>query len=148
MRPLGLAAAAMTLLLTMAQAARAADTVDMRDLVFDSPAVADMEAGGVSLPREPVYWQSDGPWLITVEVLELNLGSSDDGRYLKPLGDLQFKRSEDAVWRSMEITPLVLASGGAGGKGSFLVDWRMALDWAKDRPGRYRATLRLTIHSR
>ena len=123
----------------------AEQSITVADINFGVVGEQEFIAGGAVLPRRPVAWESDVPWIITVESLDPNLGASDDGSYLKPLGDLEWKLSDDKRWKKMRQDPEIVLSGVESGQGTILLDWRVMLFWTKDLPGQYRATLRFTI---
>ena len=123
-----------------------ADTrVSATDLRFSPAGEAEFRDGQALLSREPLEWESDTAWRLYVESLDLSLGLSRDGRYEKGLADLQFRVSGDSQWWSLRTEPVFVAAGDAPGRGTLIVDWRMLLSWARDRPGTYRARLRFTI---
>lgn len=119
--------------------------INVDDLAFGEAGEREFLDGQVVRLREPVWWESDAPWLIMVEALDPNLGVSDDGSYAKPLGDLQFKLSEESQWTRIRQDPEELKSSSELGSGLFTVDWRVLMQWTKDLPGDYAATLRFTI---
>lgn len=125
--------------------ATAAQSVVVQDINFGTVDADDFTAGAIALSREPVWWESDTPWRITVESLDPNLGSSFDSGYIKPLGDLQFKFHAFSQWITMQQHPQVLKDCYETGSGTIYADWRIQLDWALDRPGQYGAELLFTI---
>ena len=125
--------------------AYAGQGVTTYDLAFGEAGEREFQAGQVLRPREPLWWESDVPWRIMVEALDPYLGTSDDGSYVKPLGDLQFKLSEESQWTELRQQPQELKSSTQTGSGTFTVDWRVLLKLTHDRAGRYEATLRFTI---
>ena len=129
----------------VAQPAMAEMAIDVDDIAIVETGKNDFIVGQIIINREPVWWISDTPWRITVEALDHNLGSSDDGTYTKPLSDLQFKLSEESGWTAIRQFPEVLKESNQTGRGSFTVDWRVLLEWQNDRPGRYETTLLFTI---
>ena len=105
----------------------------------------DFFAGQMLVRYHPVYWESDTPWIITVRSLDADLGMSDDGVYTKPLGDLQWKLSDERHWIEMRQDEEEVDSSSVTGSGAVTLDFRALLRWKQDRPGDYRATLRFTI---
>lgn len=124
--------------------AQARTSVSADDLIFKTPHKREFRDGESRLERQPVRWESDTAWSVTVESLDPDLGQSDQGGYFKPLSDLQYRLSTDRTWYELRRLPQEVATGAAG-KGSFTLDWRVLLDIARDRPGHYRAKLRFTI---
>ena len=139
-----LAITTLALVLLWAAGAWAATSVQVDDVRFDTPRKPDFKQGAIELKRHPVFWESDGNWLISVESLDPDLGTSDNGGYVKPLYDLQWRLTKSRTWYEMRQQPQDVTSG-APGRGSFTMDWRVLLDITRDRPGRYRAELRFTI---
>jgi len=105
----------------------------------------EFRAGQALTLRQPVWWESDIPWRITVRSLNADLGMSDDGRYVKPLGDLQWKLSDERQWTKLRRDDEEMNASDEPGSGVFSVDYRALLDWKRDRPGDYSAALRFTI---
>ena len=134
----------LALALAAALSAHADSRVSMDDLRFSTPRRNDFRKGEQNLERQPVKWESDAAWLVIIEAVDAELGISDDGKYYKPLSDLQFRLSQNNTWIELRQQAQEFARGERG-KGTFTVDWRVLLDITKDRPGRYRAELRLTI---
>ena len=130
--------------LALSAAALADASISVEDLRFPSPRKQEYRDGEATLSRQPVYWESDAPWLVTLEALDGDLGRSDDGEWVKPLADLQFRLSKSRNWYALSQFPQEVERGTAG-RGSFNMDWRVLLDIEKDRPGRYRADLLFTI---
>lgn len=134
----------LALVLLCAGWAQAATSVSVDDIRIKRPSKQDFRDGESKLERQPVKWESDTPWRITVESLDPNLGTSDYGGYTKLLSDLQWRLSNGRNWYEMRQQPQEVTTGEAG-KGTFQMDWRVLLDITRDRPGRYRAELRFTI---
>jgi hypothetical protein len=136
--------ATLALLLCWMACAQAKTSVSVDDIRFDTPRKQDFRAGEARLDRQPIRWESDIPWLISVESLAPDLGRSNYGGYAKALSDLQFRLANDRTWTEMREQAQEVTTGNPG-KGSFMLDWRVLLDITKDRPGRYSAELRFTI---
>ena len=147
MRAASLLLAAVVQLALLGGLARADERVSVNDLRFDSPGDAEFDRGELALEHQELQWEYAAPWRLTVESLDTSLGVSDDGRYAKNVSDLQFKPSRNAEWVPMTNLPQVIAIGESG-RGTLLLDWRVLLDWRRDRPGRYRTRLRFTISAR
>lgn len=98
--------------------------------------------------RNYIYWTSSVPWRVTVLSLEPNLGTSDDGQYVKPLSDLHWKLSGIPNWTPIRTDEEVVIESDEKGQGRFQVDYRLLLGWERDRPGTYGTTLRYTISER
>jgi hypothetical protein len=119
-------------------------SLEISDIKFGRVGIAEFDLGQADLQLLPLRFSSPVPWRITVEATSNNLGFSDDGSYVKPLTDLQFKLSTDNDWTRLRQIPETLATGEAG-RDQLFTDWRTLLDWTKDRPGRYRVELLFTI---
>jgi len=98
-------------------------------------------AGYVLVPRLPVFWESDTPWTLSVSSLDPDLGVSNDASFVKPLGDLLWRLSDEEVWRPMSQDPQELTWSFEMGAGVIYIDVLVRLDWLSDAPGIYRADI-------
>lgn len=133
------------LLLSTFGAAAAETMVSIDDIEFDEPDRHDFNAEYIELLHEPLWWESDGAFIIELTALDANLGTSHDGGYVKPLRDLWFKLHDETEWQQLEQYTQTVYAGDGGGSGTLYLDWRVALDWEADRPGDYEATLVFTV---
>ena len=102
-------------------------------------------AGYVLVGAHPIFWESDIPWRITVCSLDPDLGSSDDGMYIKPLDDLLWKLTDEQNWQPMVQEEEEIDWSTDTGDGLILLDFVVILDWEKDVPGQYGTYLVFTI---
>ena len=125
----------------------AAQSITVGDIVFGVVSKADFDTGYALLQNHPVYWTSDVGWIITVSSLDASLGTSTDLSYEKPLGDLQWKLSVDSIWTPMtqDDTEVDTSADPGSGSGMIVMDFKVLLGWAQDRPGNYGADLVFTI---
>lgn len=68
----------------------------------------------------------------------------------KPIGDLQWRRSDLATWNSLTTTPVTVDSkqfvfNGLNDPWTTTVFFRTLLSWATDAPGTYPATIVFTL---
>jgi len=110
--------------------------------------VADFDAGHKTTGPHLVSWTwtEGGSWKVTIQSLDADLGTSDDGTYTKPLSDLKWKRSVATTWNTMSMTPATVRTGTASSSYSNQ-DYRFLLSWFNDKPGSYGATIQYTITS-
>jgi hypothetical protein len=136
---------ALALSALMAGRSLAAQSVTVSDLGFSTPAIAAYNLGYSTLSSIPVLWSSDSNWIIYVQSLDPNLGTSYQGGYTKPLSDLRFKLSSDSTYIPVQYLVDQPVNTGTAGNSSFSTDWKVLLNWTADRPGDYHAQLRFTI---
>ena len=117
------------------------------DLEFGVLDEEDMISGYAIVTDHPIFWKSNAPWTISVSSLNPDLGSSDDGSYIKPLGDLQWRLSGSGndSWTSLSESPDEIKWENDTGTGIVYVDFRLILEWADDVPGDYSAELQFSI---
>ncbi len=145
MRVLCAAACLCLAVLLAARPALADQSISVSAINLGMAGEDDFYAGQIVVRYHPVYWESDIPWMITVRSLDADLGMSGDGSYIKPLADLQWKLSDENQWIAMRQDEEEVDSSSDTGSGAVTMDFRALLNWKRDRPGDYRATLRFTI---
>ena len=134
-------------------AAWAAQSITVDDINLGVVGEEEFFAGYAFIPSRAIFWESDTPWRVTVSSLNPDLGMSDDGTYIKSLGDLHWKLSDEETWLPMTQEDEEIEWGtemgtmGEGGKGVIYVDFAVLLDWLKDVPGQYGTVLVFTIES-
>jgi hypothetical protein len=131
-------------------AAWATQSITVSDIDLGIVGEGEFLAGHALVAAHAIFWASDTPWRITVSSLDPNLGTSDDGSYIKPLGDLLWKLSDEATWTPMtqdaeELDWSAVVGEEAIGESAIHVDFVVLLDWLKDVPGRYGTKLVFTI---
>jgi len=141
---------AIALLLLAPTAARADQSITVNNINLGIIGEEDFLAGYALAASQAIFWESDVPWRITVRSLDPDLGTSDDGSYIKPLEDLLWKVSDEETWIPMtrEVEEIEWSGGadeGAVGLGVIYLDFVARLDWESDIPGQYRARLVFTI---
>jgi hypothetical protein len=132
-------------------AARADQSITINNLNLGISGEDDFLAGYVLAPSQAIFWESDVPWRITVRSIDPDLGTSDDGSYVKPLGDLLWKVSDEETWTPVtrEVEEIEWSGGtdDTVGHGVIYLDFVARLDWEKDAPGQYGARLVFTIEA-
>ena len=125
----------------------AAQSITVGDIVLGAVGKTEFNTGYALFQNHPVYWTSDVGWDITVRSSDASLGMSTDGLYEKPLGDLQWKLSGDSVWTPMtqDDTEVDTSADPGSGSGMIVMDFKVLLGWAQDKPGDYGADLVFTI---
>ena len=133
------------LLLGSPAAAWAEQSITVSDIDLGIVGETEFVAGHALVRAHAIFWASDTPWRITVSSRDPNLGVSDDGSYIKPLGDLVWKLSDEATWTPMTQDAREVDWSDGTGEGAIHVDFVVLLDWLKDAPGRYGTELVFTI---
>ncbi len=131
-------------------AAWAAQSITIDDINIGTVGEDEFFAGYAFIPSRAIFWESDTPWRITVRSLDPDLGMSDNGTYIKPLGDLHWKLSDEEIWLPITQENKEIEWGtktGEGLMGVVYVDFAVLLDWLKDVPGQYGTELVFTIES-
>ena len=123
----------------------AVQNVSINDLAFGVVGEDDFIAGGMTVEDQPVSWESDVGWSISVRSLDADLGLSGSGTYTKPLGDLQWKLSSESIWIPMTQTDAEVDFNSSTGSGVIYMDFLVELHWDADEPGDYGADLLFTI---
>jgi len=135
----------LAILLFVPSAAWAAQSISINDITVGPATADDFVAGGIYVHAQPIFWQSDEPWRITVRSLDPNLGISDDGTYIKPLSDLVWKMSDDVTWTPITQEEQEIDWSSETVEGVIYIDFVLTLDWLMDIPGNYGAELVFTI---
>jgi len=135
------------LLLLFPTAAWAEQTISVNDVTVGPATEDDFIAGGIYIHAQPIFWQSDVPWRITVRSATPNLGVSDNGTYVKLLSDLRWKLSDDVTWTPVTQEENEVEYGTGTGDGVIYLDFVLTLDWLKDIAGNYGAELVFTIEA-
>ncbi len=128
-------------------AAWATQSIAVDDINLGTVGEREFIEGYAFIPSRAIFWESDTPWRVTVSSLDPDLGISDDGTYVKSLGDLLWKLSDEETWLPMTQENEEIEWGTEMGKGVIYVDFAVLLDWLKDVPGRYCTELVFTIES-
>ncbi len=140
-------------------------TVSWRILPFQSLTIAGHGKVGTSVVshfnlRQPTqadlaagYIEDDGaltlvavsniPWAVKVHAVEPNMGTSNDGTYVKPLSDLMLRANGDKFSPISQFDQTV--ASGERGAYKLTIDYKVKLDSASYRPGDYGLTLVYTI---
>jgi hypothetical protein len=118
-------------------------------ITFNAPTAADYIAGRIDSPTGVTYTlnaQNGGNRTVTVSVrsISASLGGG------KAIGELQWRRSDLAVWNSMTLTDAqveqqVMAKGSANDPWSNTIFFRMLLNWTTDAPATYSGTYQITL---
>jgi len=132
-------------LLFFPKALLAAQSISVNDFAFGVVGETEFLAGYAILSNQPILWESDVPWRITVRSLDANLGMSNSGEYIKPLSDLEWKLSGESGWTPMTQDDTEVDWSEETGSGAIYIDVRVLLEWAYDEPGTYQADLLFTI---
>ena len=132
-------------ILLLSPTAWAGQSISVNDINVGPATADDFVAGQIYIHAQPIFWQSDVPWRITVRSVNPNLGASDDGTYIKPLSDLMWKLSDDVTWTPVTQEEDEVDYGTDTGDGVIYVDFLLTLDWLKDIAGNYGAELVFTI---
>lgn len=142
-----IALVAFTAFLVVSPPASAQQIVSISDISIGPVDAEDFVAGGIYIQAQPVYWESDIPWQITVRAGQSNLGVSDDGTYTKPLSDLYWKLTDDETWNPMTQEENEIEFGWEPGEGVIYIDFALSLDWMRDIAGDYGAEIIFTIQA-
>ena len=108
------------------------------------PSAADLAQGFIERERETVLVvQSNIPWRVSVRTPDADMGRSTDGRYLKPISDLQV-RAQGRSYLTVSHEAQVIARGSYG-RYELGVGYRVKFNDTNYRPGDYHITLIYTI---
>lgn len=88
---------------------------------------------------------SNIPWTVKVHALESDMGTSDDGTYIKPLTDFSL-RSNGGPYSSITGCDRTLA-GGDTGEHTLVIDYKVDTEKETHKGGDYGLTLVYTITS-
>jgi hypothetical protein len=118
-------------------------------ITFNAPTAADYIAGYIDSPTGVTFTlnaQNGGNRTVTawVRSTSASLGGG------KAIGELQWRRSDLAVWNSMTLTDVqvqqqVMAKGSANDPWSNTIFFRMLLNWTTDPPGTYSGDYQVTL---
>ena len=101
---------------------------------FPSPTVSDYQAGWLLAPPGEVRVRprnvADRGWELC-----LSADSPTMGGYGKPVSDIEFQLDGTGAWIPLTTTDQLLATGNRNR--NVTLQFRLALDWAVDVPGRY-----------
>jgi hypothetical protein len=122
-------------------------SITVNDINFGIVGEDEFLAGYALVPAHAIFLESDIPWRVTVRSLDPDLGMSDDGMYIKPLGNLLWKLTDEQSWQPMAQEPEEVDWSVDTGEGLVLVDFVVILDWEKDVPGEYEARIVFSIES-
>jgi len=133
--------------LILSPPAWAQQSISINDISIGPVSADDFVAGGIYIQAQPIYWESDIPWRITVRAGQSNLSVSDDGTYIKPLSDLYWKLTDDETWNPMTQEDNEIEFGREPGEGVIYIDFVLSLDWMRDIAGDYGAEIVFTIQA-
>jgi hypothetical protein len=123
----------------------AVQNIVVNDMDFGVVGESEFMDGYALLLSQPISWESDVGWRITVYSLDPDLGLSNDGLYTKLLSDLQWKLSSGSLWVPMTQDATEVDWSSDTGTGVVYIDAKVLLDWVNDVPGNYQADLVFTI---
>jgi hypothetical protein len=103
-------------------------------ITFPSPTIADYSAGWLTAPAARVRVQPSGQANRGWELC-LSADSPTMGGYGKPVSDIEFRQDGTGSWIPLSTSDQLLAIGD--GNRNVQLQFRMALDWSRDVPGRY-----------
>ncbi|HWA40338.1 MAG TPA: hypothetical protein VG712_01940, partial [Gemmatimonadales bacterium] len=120
-------------------------------ITFPNPTEAHYDAGSVPASSAALGWTENitgGGNTNRTSIVSVRANSSVMGG-TKPIGDLQWKRSDLAVWNSLTTSNVVVESrpirnNGINDPWSNSMTWRVLLDWANDGPATYTPTVVVT----
>jgi hypothetical protein len=149
----GSTSAAIALALTIFASSLAAQktilTVTGGTLTFTAPTAADFDAGYIDSPTGATFTvnaQTGGSRTTTVTISSTSttLGGG------KVIGELQWRRSDLAVWNSMAVTDAqveqrVQVRNGLNDPWNNTIFFRMLLNWTTDPPATYTANYVITL---
>jgi hypothetical protein len=149
----GSTSAAIALALTLFASSLAAQktilTVTGGTLTFPAPTAADFDAGYINSPTGATFTvnaQTGGSRTTTVTISSTSatLGGG------KVIGELQWRRSDLAVWNSMAVTDAqveqrVQVRNGLNDPWNNTIFFRMLLNWTTDPPATYTANYVITL---
>ena len=130
--------------LSVAGAEQASDRQAASTFTVPEPSDADLARGHVD--REDALRlkaRSNTDWIITARSERGHMGTSFDGRYTKPIRDLQV-RADGGAYTPLSQNERIIARGTPGHE-TVSVDYRVEFDPTAYRPGSYRATVIYTI---
>lgn len=118
-------------------------------ITFPAPTAADYIAGFVNSATGVTFTVNSlngvqRTTTISIRSLSANLGNG------KVIGDLQWRRSDLAVWNSITLTDAqveqrVVVNKGLNDPWNNTIFFRMVLNWATDAPATYSGTYRITL---
>lgn len=118
-------------------------------ITFPAPTAADYVAGAVNSTTGVTFTINSlngvqQTTTISIRSLSANLGNG------KVIGNLQWRRSDLAVWNSITLTDAqveqrVVVNKGLNDPWSNTIFFRMVLNWATDAPATYSATYQITL---
>lgn len=118
-------------------------------ITFPAPSAADYVAGFVSSATGVTFTINSlngvqRTTTISIRSLSANLGNG------KVLGDLQWRRSDLAVWNSITLTDAqveqqVVVNKGLNDPWGNTIFFRMVLNWTTDGPATYSGTYQITL---
>ncbi len=118
-------------------------------ITFPAPTAADYVAGAVNSTTGVTFTINSlngvqRTTTISIRSLSANLGNG------KVIGNLQWRRSDLAVWNSITLTDAqveqrVVVNKGLNDPWSNTIFFRMVLNWATDAPATYSATYQITL---
>jgi hypothetical protein len=118
-------------------------------ITFPSPAAADYTAGWINSTAGVTFNINSLNGLARTTTVSIRATSPTLGNG-KPIGELQWRRSDLATWNSITITDAqveqrLVINKGLNDPWGNTIFFRMLLDWTKDGPGTYTATYQLTL---
>lgn len=119
-------------------------------VTFPAPTANDYAAGfinstsGLTFTLDATQGNQDHTTIVLIRSLSATLGGA------KPLGDLQWRRSDLATWTSISVTNVEIerrpqVRNGVNDPWSNTIFFRMLLNWATDPPATYSANYQLTL---
>ncbi len=103
---------------------------------FPPPTIADYNAGWVVAPAAQIRVrprrQADRGWELC-----LSADTPTMGGYGKPVSDIEFRQDGTGTWIPLTTSDQLLATGNRNRNVD--LQFRLALDWSRDVPGRYEA---------
>ena len=124
-------------------------TLSGATIAFAAPTAADYVAGFINSASGVTFTVNaqtgtERTTTISIKATSASLGGS------KVIGDLQWRRSDLAMWNSItptdaQVEQQIVVRGVSNDPWSNTIFFRMLLDWTKDAPGTYSANYQITL---
>lgn len=112
---------------------------------FDTPSGDDLDAGFIEgLSAMTLTVKSNVNWEVQVRTTDSDMGTV--GGYAKPISDFLWRESGGAYQAITQVDAQV-STGTPTSSTDIIVDYKVLLGWADDKPGAYDITLRYTLSS-
>ena len=124
-------------------------TLSGATIAFAAPTAADYVAGFINSASGVTFTVNAQTGTARTTTISIKATSASLGGS-KVIGDLQWRRSDLAMWNSITLTDAqveqqIVVKGGSNDPWSNTIFFRMLLDWTKDTPGTYSGNYQITL---